>query len=185
MRSNRRFIIISLIVIVVLVSYGSFSIFYLSPKKEEIESLKKNIETEQAIVESLTEKFENLQQPSFNQEELVNQLPATSKIDQILLDLAKVEKRTQSQIETFIIRENLATELQNIYKVTFDLQVTSKGYEEFIRFLSELQNLPRINQIETLNFQSTTAGDAFLFSLSISMFYYPQIEEEILQESNQ
>lgn len=180
MWNDRRFIIIGIAVGVLLVSYGSLYFFYLSPKKEEISLLKKEIQTEQAMVEALTERYENIKNNPYDEQELLLQLPPSPMMDQILLDLEKVEKTTQSQIETFIIHENSNSEHEDLEKVTFDLQVSSNSYKGFIRFLSELQKLSRINQIESLNFQSSS-GDKFLFSLSISMFYYPQQEEEILQ----
>lgn len=131
------------------------------------------------------------------------QLPVIPLMDQMLIGLDRAENSSTSLIHSIAISdtesllpiqetveedaENVDTETQadvqsmeetvqiieGLHTLQFAVDITSENYEEMIEFLNELQSLPRVTQIESIQFETPDSERELGYSLLMNSYYQP------------
>ena len=205
-------ILIAAVVAVVasfLIGYSS----YIAPVYGEKEVLAENLEFEENQVQILNQQIRSLDsnvlETSFA---LQRKLPVQPLLDQFLLDISRAEGLSGSYIlninisesgdvtlaEGESIKEQISTEveqnsalpekIEDLRKITVFLSVRANDYEALANFLREIDSLPRLTNIDSVNFLGhdekimvNDSHQSLEFSVLLSTYYYPplaQLREE-------
>ena len=91
--------------------------------------------------------------------------------DQVMIQILKTrEKQTESPLSD--VAESLP---MNVKLMTVNLKVVSPNFEQFERFLHEVEKLERITRVETLSFRQPGKGELLNMDMKITRLQRPFI----------
>lgn len=197
----------TLLILVTAVAFSMFIVtsMYIStvyPKFNERTVAENQLETELKMLELLQEQeAEQEEQLAEETTHLQRKIPVDPLIDQLLLDLQRVEALSNTFIlDMYFVKDrpaNLAEhevedteevveteDTEPLRQVSVDLSVVANSYEDLYQFLAEVDRLPRIVSIDSISFvgieESMMIDDqieSLQFLVAISTYYYPELPE--------
>lgn len=207
---KKRSIYLILITILILLAFIGFYFLYLVPMKNQVQSIKAELNNELKLVDML-ESGDNQINPTIEIDtaKLQRKLPVKPIVDQFLLDLEKAEVVSNSLITSMtfgdgnVEPENLVDQLNQqqdqeldngqelptgIEKITVNLTVESSNYEELEKFIQALEKLERITKIEQIAFSGYEEeisdqhlDEKLVYEVVVSTFYFPSLTELVDQ----
>ncbi|RXI98410.1 hypothetical protein DS745_18975 [Anaerobacillus alkaliphilus] len=197
LRNNSILILInSLVVISLIAAYFLF----IPPLNQSINAAEEQLKFEKALLEAVEKNvYVPISLSDVDVKTLQRKVPVLPLVDQFILDLEKAEVFSDSFITSysFATSEYSGTGLQTegveeevgqapmgVEKVTVNMSVISPGFEELVQFLERIERLQRVTKVDSLSFTGypevtllEQTGDDITFSVSISTFYLPELEE--------
>lgn len=199
-----------------LITLFLFYFFIYSPQEDRLRVKHEELKTEQKILEAIEKKTSQIENHSFRDtKSLQEQIPVDPLTEQLILQFEKVEVLSQSTIQSmsfakedflFSIEENEDSALGNggepsveqviekdtssIKRLQITMTVESENYFAMEKFISELENLERIVEINQLVFEGREEMSPVLdggepqplsYQLVASAFYLPELTD--LQDS--
>ncbi|WBL13991.1 pilus assembly protein PilO [Sutcliffiella sp. NC1] len=203
-----HYIILGSVVAALLLAILLFYYALYSPKQVELNSLQSQLQVEEQLLQVLEEQERNILANLLDSTvELQRKVPVAPFVEQMILELEKAETIsgalitnttfgeeavTTSTLDEYVQSEELAEELpgiplpEGLKKLTMNLTVQAETYEDLKAFLSEVENLTRITQIESVTFSGTPEvtsleqeASTLTFSVSLSAFYHPELQDLI------
>ncbi|MEI2664580.1 type II secretion system protein GspM [Rossellomorea sp. LJF3] len=182
--------------------------FVYSPQQDRLEMKQKELKAEQKILSAVEAKTEQIEAHSYKDiHTLQKQIPVEPLTDQIILQLEKAEVLSQSEIQSInFAKEDFAYSSEEsddtlegnsqgssspqesgsdnsaVKRLQMTMTVQSGNYFEMEKFIHELENLPRIVEVNQLLIQGreemspvlTDEGpEPLIFQLVASAFYIP------------
>ena len=153
-----RFGIRELIFFIVLMAVPIASFFFVfKPRNELINQAKTEIQLKQARLDrlaALTERLDDLGLAIANGRESIKlieqKLPDQKGVDEILQQVWQIAKRNQQTVKSVKSKKMLPAALY----MELPLELEMEGdFDGFYQFLLELENLPRITRIHSLNLE--------------------------------
>jgi type IV pilus assembly protein PilO len=206
---KKHYLLLGSSVILILLGITMFYYLYYAPKEVRAAQLEQEIKIEEQLVQVLDQQAAAAGASAGNTVELQRKIPVTPYLEQLLLELEKAEVLSDSRIinmsfgdevftasatldeyvttdeeegETIVTEEEFLPE--GLKKVTVKLSVESKVYEDLTAFLSSIESLTRITQIESVTFtgqQELTSVDQevspLTYTVALSAFYFPELED--------
>lgn len=195
---NRTSMITSVVCLIVLVVFFVLGRqWFLQPINEELQERKSTLETERKVLSAM----ESNQEPDEREEILTSrtlqqQLPVIPLLDQLLIGLDRAESISTSlinQVGIDAFETNLTVKpeveedneedqeaegagvlIEGLQTMQFSIDMTSENYEEMMKFLTELKSLPRITQIESIQFEAPGEDSSEVsYSLLLNSYYLP------------
>lgn len=171
-------------IILTLTFVAIFGIFAISPTVSTIIKLKKELADKQSIEKSLQEKIKNLSILQERYAEIGVDIPyvldAIPDKPQVALLMSQIQSIARDTNITISNLQNLAVELfsQNIggeQHFSYSFSVSGTGsFQNIIAFLSQLVNMQRIINVDTLSIDKAAEGVGGLkFSLQGEALYKP------------
>ncbi|MFC7321027.1 hypothetical protein [Halobacillus campisalis] len=166
---------------------------FIKGTQEEVQNLRNTISNEQKILEEL-QKRENASKTSSNLRELLVSLPVTEKTDQLLIALERAESISDSLINS-VTTQSAGTdpreatneeESQNslpegVQKLSYEVEVLTDGFSDFLIFLEELSNDDRILTVDAISFDDSVPegyeSDVKSYLVTVSAFFQPDLGE--------
>lgn len=200
--TKKNLIILVVAVVVAMILITSLYITSVTPMYQARSNAENQLETEYQMLELL-------QEQAMEQEEIVDEqtthlqrkLPVDPLIDQLLLDLQRVEALSNTFIldmnflkdrpANLIVREDedaeatvVVEETELLKEISANLSIVANSYEDLFQFLAEIDRLPRIVSIDSISFVGTNEQmmindqiENLHFLVTISAFYYPELPE--------
>lgn len=195
---------------VLLIVLGIVVFYYLTyaPKEARATQLQEEKRIEEQLIQVLEQQEEIATATGNTTVELQRKIPVTPYLEQLILELEKAEVLSDSKIVNmsfgegeFLPASTTLEEYENMHeeegviqeetylpeglkKVTVNLSVESEVYEDLTTFLTSLESLTRITQIESLSFSgqpevtSTEQElEALTYSVTLSAFYHPELND--------
>jgi type IV pilus assembly protein PilO len=212
-KKDKLILLFGTLLLVILFVFAQF--YLLAPLKSDLETKEQSLKTEQKLLDVITQKkSEETTKVVEDTRELQKKVPVTPLQEQFILDLEQAEIISNSRIlsmgfskdaEAFSeVAETTATETDattqtqteqqpvvtgnGLKKLTVNLSVESKTYEDLEKFISTLESLKRIVVVESINYSGgeeiTTLEqekEDLSYSLTISAYYYPTLEDLIAE----
>ncbi|MBH0230022.1 hypothetical protein [Halobacillus yeomjeoni] len=175
--------------------------FFIDPLEDEVKGYKKTLQAERKILSAIQEnQKEELRKQLITSRTIQQQLPVIPLLDQLLIGFDRAENSTTSLIQNIGISdrealvalgeeetnpedgENVEGEneeaveleiIEGLHQLDFSIQVTSKNYKEMISFLEEIKSLPRVSQIESIQFDAPENENELGYTLLLSTYYLP------------
>ncbi|WP_281975917.1 type 4a pilus biogenesis protein PilO [Halobacillus litoralis] len=63
--------------------------------------------------------------------------------------------------------------IEGLHTLQFSIDVTSENYSEMMKFMKEIQSLPRITQIESIQFEAPDNDSELGYSILLNSYYQP------------
>ncbi|MCP3030459.1 hypothetical protein LF817_03810 [Halobacillus sp. A1] len=166
---------------------------FIKGKQEEVQSLRNTLSNEQEILEEL-QKRENASKTTPNLRELLVSLPVTKKTDQLLIALERAESVSDSLINSVTAQsagtvpretpneEGAQSSLpEGVQKLSYEVEVLTDGFSDFLIFLEELSNDDRILIVDAISFEDSVPegyeSDVKSYFVTVSAFFQPDIGE--------
>ncbi|WP_226583387.1 hypothetical protein [Halobacillus litoralis] len=179
--------------------------FMLAPQKKSLEEKAAVIEQEERILEAIEEKNEERGRDRILSSRVIQQqLPVVPLIDQLLLGLDRAEHTSTSLINRVDIsesesmvsysekaadvgeKEQLESDseagspdklIEGLKTMQLAVEVTSKNYEEMMKFIESVQSLMRVTQIESMQFEDPDSEQELHYSFILHTYYQPRLSE--------
>ncbi|MGG3915674.1 type II secretion system protein GspM [Rossellomorea vietnamensis] len=197
---------------VCLFSLFLFYYFVYSPQQDRLEMKQKELKAEQQILSAVEAKTEQIETHSYKDiHTLQNQIPVEPLTEQIILQLEKAEVLSQSEIQSITFaKEDFAysseesddtlegdsqgssnpqesgNDHSGVKRLQMTMTVQSENYFEMEEFIHELENLPRVVEVNQLLIQgreemspvlSEKGPEPLIFQLVASAFYIPGLSD--------
>ncbi|WP_044339507.1 hypothetical protein [Rossellomorea aquimaris] len=199
-----------------LITLFLFYFFVYSPQKDRLRVTHEGLKTEQKILAAIEKKTSQIENHSYRDtKSLQGQIPVDPLTEQLILQLEKAEVRSQSTIQSmsfskedflFFSEENedpapgdggeppveqvTDGDTSSVKRLQITMTVESENYFAMEKFISELENLERIVEINQLVFEGKEEmspvldggqPQALSYQLVASAFYLPGLTD--LQDS--
>ncbi|KPB05533.1 hypothetical protein [Bacillus sp. CHD6a] len=208
---RKHYILLSSCVLLIVLGIAGFYYLSYAPKEVRAEQIQQEKAIEEQLIQVLEQQEETAQVNGSTTVELQRKIPVTPFLEQLILELEKAEVLSDSTIVNmsfgeaeFVPASTTLEEYETMHdeevetveeeaylpeglkKVTVNLSVESEVYEDLSTFLSSLESLTRITQIESVNFTGqpeVTSTEQELqpltYSVTLSAFYHPELEDLI------
>ncbi|WP_226680244.1 pilus assembly protein PilO [Sutcliffiella horikoshii] len=207
---RKHYVLLSSCVLLIVLGIAGFYYVSYAPKEVRAEQLQQEKAIEEQLIQVLEQQEETAQANGNTTVELQRKIPVTPFLEQLILELEKAEVLSESTIVNMSFGEGEfipASTLEDyetmhdeeeetvqeeaylpegLKKVTVNLSVESEVYEDLSTFLSSLESLTRITQIESVSFTGqpeVTSTEQELqpltYSVTLSAFYHPELEDLI------
>lgn len=208
---RKHYVLLSSCVLLVVLGIAGFYYLSYAPKEARAEQLHQEKTIEEQLIQVLEQQEQTAQANGNTTVELQRKIPVTPFLEQLILELEKAEVLSESTIVSMsfgegefvpasttleeyetINDEEEETVQEEVYlpeglkKVTVNLSVESEVYEDLSTFLTALESLTRITQIESVSFTGlpeVTSTDQELepltYSVTVSAFYHPELDDLI------
>ncbi|WP_440896000.1 hypothetical protein ACS127_15905 [Amphibacillus sp. Q70] len=162
---NRTYTLLSIIVVLFLIAIWYYGQLYLlEPERQLIEKSEETLAQQQTLLTS--PHLEGLSKDALETEaeNIHSQLPTDKNVDQIMLLLNDLEEQSDVTIHHVeLINGSLATDQpyypNDIANIRYQIHFSTEIFADFELFISELNDLIRVVEIDQLTFQETaTAG---------------------------
>jgi type IV pilus assembly protein PilO len=110
-KGNKIFFIIVFLLLALGIVYTQF--FYLNPLKNELKLKNQTLETEQKLLNEISENKRNMKDHQVNTRELQKKIPVKPNQDQLILDLQQAETVSGSQIKSMDFSIDGQSDVQN------------------------------------------------------------------------
>ncbi|NLP50307.1 pilus assembly protein PilO [Bacillus sp. RO1] len=208
---RKHYVLLSSCVLLIVLGIAGFYYLSYAPKEVRAEQLQQEKAIEEQLIQVLEQQEVTAQANGNTTVELQRKIPVTPFLEQLILELEKAEVLSDSTIvnmsfgeEEFVPATTTLEEYETMHdeedetveeeaylpeglkKVTVNLSVESEVYEDLSTFLSSLESLTRITQIESVSFTGqpeVTSTDQELqpltYSVTLSAFYHPELDDLI------
>ncbi|WP_404347084.1 pilus assembly protein PilO [Sutcliffiella horikoshii] len=208
---RKHYVLLSSCILLIVLGIAGFYYLSYAPKEVRAEQLQQEKTIEEQLIQVLEQQEETAQANGNTTVELQRKIPVTPFLEQLILELEKAEVLSDSTIvnmsfgegefipasttleeyETMHDEEDEAVQEEaylpeGLKKVTVNLSVESEVYEDLSTFLTSLESLTRITQIESVSFTGqpeVTSTEQELqpltYSVTLSAFYHPELEDLI------
>ncbi|KMJ60306.1 hypothetical protein AB685_05685 [Bacillus sp. LL01] len=206
---KKHYILLSSCVLLIVLGIAGFYYLSYAPKEARAEQLQEEKRIEEQLIQVLEQQEETANATGNTTVELQRKIPVTPYLEQLILELEKAEVLADSRILSmsfgegeFLPASNTLEEYENIHeeeegtvqeeaylpeglkKLTVNLSVESDVYEDLTTFLSSLEKLTRITQIESVSFSGqpeVTSTEQEMgpltYSVTLSAFYHPELND--------
>ncbi|WP_404444105.1 pilus assembly protein PilO [Sutcliffiella horikoshii] len=208
---RKHYVLLSSCVLLVVLGIAGFYYLSYAPKEARAEQLHQEKNIEEQLIQVLEQQEQTAQANGNTTVELQRKIPVTPFLEQLILELEKAEVLSESTIVSmsfgegeFVPASTTLEEYETMHdeeeetvqeevylpeglkKVTVNLSVESEVYEDLSTFLTALESLTRITQIESVSFTGlpeVTSTDQELepltYSVTVSAFYHPELDDLI------
>ena len=195
-----------------LVTLFLFSFFFYSPQKERLGIKQEELKTEQKLLAAVEAKAAQIENRSYkDSKSLQSQIPVEPLTEQLILQLEKVEVESQSTIIsmnfskedfTFLNGDNEDSDLGKmegssdekviekdtslVKRLQMTMTVESENYFAMEKFIHELENLPRIIEVNQLVFEgkeemtpvlTDEEPEPYTYQVVASAYYLPELTD--------
>ncbi|QFT90056.1 General secretion pathway, M protein [Bacillus sp. THAF10] len=207
---RKHYLLFGISVLGIVLGIAAFYYLGYLPQERKAEQLQNDLKIEQQLIQVLDQQQATSAALNGNTVELQRKIPVTPFVEQLVLELDKAELLSESTIVNMTFGDSaftpasttldeyvesqtpetteteVATEFmpEGLNKVTVNLAVESETYEALKTFLSSLENLTRITQIESVTFtgqpevtSTEQVMDTLSYSVTLSAFYYPELHD--------
>lgn len=204
--SRKTLMVVATTAIFILALVAAYFYFFPAINKQIVQA-EEQLKLEEKLLEAVQNQQQtNKVEISPNElRALQRQVPVKPLVDQFIFDLEKAEIYSDSFILNYgfgagqysgsgitITNDEEEAEEEteqtanqfNSERITVNMSVITPGYDELIQFLERIEQLERITKIDQLSFTGypevrllEQTADDFTFSITISTFYLPELEE--------
>ncbi len=200
--TKKALIILIASVVLTMFIVTAFYLSFVSPMFQARTVAENQLLTEQKMLELLHEQEAEQEEEIAEQTtQLQRKLPVDPLIDQLLLDIQRVEALSNTYILDMNFVKGRPANLveggtneeeevevgdtsETIRQVSVDLSIIANSYEDLFQFLAEIDRLPRIVSIESISFVGPDENimidnqtDSLHFLVAISTYYYPDLQQ--------
>lgn len=189
--TRKHIVLLCALVLVVFSMMIAVYFLFINSINKEIELTKKTIQTEETILQSVTEQLSGTKYKIENSHKLQKKLPVQPSLDQFLMDLEKAEDVSNSMItemnfdkgelEGLAKTSNKTPIPKDLQRIIAELKVYSPSYDDFALFLNTLEQLERVTKIDEVHFSGPSDLDEenemtnSLYSVTLSIYYLPSL----------
>ncbi|WP_064092508.1 hypothetical protein [Rossellomorea aquimaris] len=207
--SKREWTLFIGLILICVMSLSLLYFFVYSPQNTRLQRIQNELQTEKAILQAMEAKT-NVESRAFTDLSLQKKIPVEPLTEQLLLDFEMAEVVSESFIQSMSFEKNdfsqtlseieggneedgtASTDVGNslIKRLQITMTVESPTYFEMERFLTEVENLERIVEVNQLIFTGTEefnegvvegSDQSIIYQIVASAFYLPTLTE--LKES--
>ena len=201
----------------VVVIGGALYVYFLhfQPLQQKVNELEAAITKEKQELAMIDETGQSSAKKEIvNTSELQQKIPVQPLTDQIVLSLEEAEVASGTLITSLTFQEGeeseqqsqddlgIQTETENtdesaenlpggVKQIQAEMTVASPSYKELETFVKEIEQLPRMAKVESLQFAGTQEARELVvkpenlsFQVIVSFYYYPELEELVQQLPN-
>ncbi|USK58969.1 LysM peptidoglycan-binding domain-containing protein [Peribacillus asahii] len=205
------------ILTMVVVIGGALYVYFLhfQPLQQKVNELEAAITKEKQELAMIDETGQSSAKKEIvNTSELQQKIPVQPLTDQIVLSLEEAEVASGTLITSLTFQEGeeseqqsqddlgIQTETENtdesaenlpggVKQIQAEMTVASPSYKELETFVKEIEQLPRMAKVESLQFAGTQEARELVvkpenlsFQVIVSFYYYPELEELVQQLPN-
>lgn len=206
---KKHYILLSSCVLLIVLGIAGFYYLTYAPMEARAQHLHDEKKIEEQLIQVLEQQEETANATGNTTVELQRKIPVTPYLEQLILELEKAEVLSNSRIVSmtfgegeFIPAGTTLEEYETIHedeeetvqdeaylpeglkKVTVNLSVESDVYEDLTTFLSSLESLTRITQVESVSFtglpevtSTEQELESLTYSVTLSAFYHPELDD--------
>ncbi|UJF35972.1 type 4a pilus biogenesis protein PilO [Paenibacillus hexagrammi] len=186
----------SLSVVILFLVLFAFYYLLLAPSNDKISSQKAEMDTVNKQLQLLNKKIsENTQQGSSSMKEVQDALPLWDNVEQLTLDLESIKKNTKVAFTSISYSVSDNNNMQQGAKTTAKAAVNSSvkevkvttsvggSYDEIIEAITQLQKLPRLITVNTVNFGNLPKDSSrkLTVSLTFTAYFDPSYKDKVDQ----
>lgn len=175
-----------LVVSLLLISVVAISLFYqqIYPEKQSLDELKREVKQQQAMIDAIHARKDEITEESEKASILQRQLPLDNGISELLTQLQKVEEASGTTIiQVQEEKQDSATETSDGMEETkYTMQLAADNYTIMHDFLTELSTMERIVEINSLTFQQQNDEAARPVEIGITTYRQPNMNIQSLKE---
>ncbi|MEH6947667.1 LysM domain-containing protein [Bacillus sp. JJ634] len=205
------------ILMMVVVIGGGLYVYFLDfqPLQQKVNELEAAITKEKQELAMIDETGQSSAKKEIvNTSELQQKIPVQPLTDQIVLSLEEAEVASGTLITSLTFQEGEGSEQQSeddlgietetektdesavnlpggVKQIQAEMTVISPSYKELETFVKEIEQLPRMAKVESLQFAGTQEARELVvepenlsFQVVVSFYYYPELEELVQQLPN-
>lgn len=173
---NRTYTLLAIIVVLFLVAIWYYGQLYLlDPKRQLIEETEETLAQQQTLFDSSQLAGLTVDSLETEAEVIRSQLPTDKNVDQIMLVLDDLEEQSDVTIHYVeLVNDSLATDQpyypNDISNIRYQINFSAETFADFELFISELNSLVRMIEIDQLTIQQISA-DGISGSVTFRAFY--------------
>ncbi|MFC4386272.1 type 4a pilus biogenesis protein PilO [Gracilibacillus marinus] len=175
-----------LVVSLLLISVVAISLFYqqIYPEKQNLDELKREVKQQQAMIDAIHARKDEITEESEKASILQHQLPLDNGISELLTQLQKVEEVTGTTIiQVQEEKQDSATETSDgIEETKYTMQLAADDYTMMHDFLTKLSTMERIVEISSLTFQQQNDEATRPVEIGITTYRQPNMNIHLLKE---
>ncbi|RID88171.1 LysM domain-containing protein [Peribacillus asahii] len=221
MTSKTSKLLLFILIMVVVIGGGLYVYFlHFQPLQQKMNELEAAITKEKQELAMIDETGQSsTKKEVINTSELQQKIPVEPLTDQIVLSLEEAEVASGTLITSLTFQEEeedeqqsletedyLGTETEKetentgksevnlpngVKQIRAEMTVTSPSYKELETFVKEIEQLPRMAKVESLQFAGTQEARELVvepenlsFQIVVSFYYYPELKELVQQLPN-
>ncbi|WP_112181494.1 type 4a pilus biogenesis protein PilO [Paraliobacillus zengyii] len=170
---------IGVVLLVIIIAFFSYYQF-IYPSQQKVRYLEGELAEQDQLIENADLSKQELEDEVANSLDLQKQIPIDKAINQLILNVEEIEKKTNSTITLLTNSEDQVASDQDgeatseLTKINYQMEVLSPNYDEMNQFLTELTNMDRIVEINNIEFVQVEEGSIEL-SVGLTTFYNPTL----------
>lgn len=170
---------IGLVLLVIIIAFLSYYQF-IYPSQQEVRYLQDELEEQDQLIKIADVSEQEVADEVANSLDLQKQLPIDKAINQLILNVEEIESKTNSTITLLTNSEDQVASDQDkeatseLTKINYQMEVLATNYNDMTNFLTELNTLDRIVEINNIEFVQTE-DESIELSIGLTTFYNPTL----------